>query len=104
MQMQNVTLVGLDHLGRAVLDYFQGRRPKLPIAAVFDTNRCKINWVINGCRCYHTDEIKKVIKENNIIVGILSVPVEDAQEIADPMVNVGMEPILSLFGYIREEI
>jgi len=39
--------------------------------------------------------MEKVIKENSIIVGILAVPVDEAQEIADRMVNVGMGQILS---------
>ena len=57
--MQNVALVGLDHLRRAVLDYFQGRCPKLQISAAFDTDPGKINRVIPGCRCYHTDDMEK---------------------------------------------
>lgn len=94
-QMQNVALVGLGHLGRAVLDYFQGRRPKLQIIAAFDTDPGKINRVIHGCRCYHTDEMENVIKENNINVGILSVPVDEAQEIAERMVNAGIRGLLN---------
>ena len=35
-QKQYVALVGVGHLGRAILDYFQGRRPKLEIFAAFD--------------------------------------------------------------------
>ena len=94
-QMQNVALVGLGHLGRAVLDYFQGRRPKLQIIAGFDTDPGKINRVIHGCRCYHTDEMEKVISENNITVGILAVPSDDAHEIAERMVNAGIRGLLN---------
>ena len=65
-QMQNAVLVGLSYLECSVLDYFQGRHPKLQIIAAFDTDPSKINRVIPGCRCYHTDEMEKVIKENNI--------------------------------------
>ena len=93
--MQNVALVGLGHLGRAVLDYFQGRRPKLQIIAAFDTDPIKINRVIHGCRCYHTEELEKVIKKNNINVGILSVPVDEAQEIAERMINAGIRGLLN---------
>ena len=57
--MQNVAMVGLGHLGRAVLDYFQCRCPKLQIIAAFDTDPGKINRVIPGCRCYHTDDMEK---------------------------------------------
>ena len=57
--MQNVALAGLGHLRRAVLDYFQSKRPKLQIIAAFDTDPGKINRVIPGCRCYHTDDMEK---------------------------------------------
>ena len=93
--MQNVALVGLGHLGRAVLDYFQGRRPKLQIIAAFDTDPIKINRVIHGCRCYHTEKLENVIKKNNINVGILSVPVDEAQEIAERMINAGIRGLLN---------
>ncbi|MCU0642889.1 MAG: redox-sensing transcriptional repressor Rex, partial [bacterium] len=93
--MQHVALAGLGHLGRAVLDYFQGRRPKLQIIAAFDTDPGKINQVIHGCRCYHTDELEKVIKENSIDVGILAVPVDEAQEIAERMVAAGIRGLLN---------
>ena len=94
-EMENVVLVGLGHLGRAVLDYFQGRRPKLQIIAAFDTNPAKINRTIHGCLCYHTDDMEKVIKENKIIVSILAVPVDEAQEIAERMVNAGIRGLLN---------
>ncbi|MDZ7375867.1 MAG: redox-sensing transcriptional repressor Rex [candidate division KSB1 bacterium] len=94
-EMQNVALVGLGQLGRAVLDYFQGRRPKLQIMAAFDTDPSKINRVIHGCRCYHIDELEKVIKQNNIIVGILAVPPDEAQEIAERMVMAGIKGLLN---------
>lgn len=94
-QMQNVALVGLGHLGRAVLDYFQGRRPKLQIIAAFDTDPGKIDREILGCRCYHTDELENVIKANHIDVGILAVPVDEAQGIAERMVAAGIRGLLN---------
>ena len=36
-----------------------------------------------------------MIKENNITVGILAVPVDEAQEIADRMVNAGIRGLLN---------
>lgn len=87
--MQNMALIGLGHLGRAMLDYFQGRCHQLQIIAAFDTCPNKINHVIHGCRCYHIDEMEKVIKEHDIILGILAVPADEAQEIADRMLFQG---------------
>ena len=55
---QKVALVGIGNLGRAILVYFTGRRPKLSIAAAFDTDPHKVNRVIHGCRCYPKQQLR----------------------------------------------
>ena len=75
-EVQNVALIGVGHLGRAVLNYFKGRRPKLAIIASFDNDDTKINRVIQGCRVLHINSLEKYIKEMNIQVVILTIPAE----------------------------
>lgn len=94
-EKQGVALVGVGHLGRAILDYFQGRRPKLEIVMAFDNNPQKVNRVVHGCRCYHTDQMHQLISENTIKVAIISVPVEEAQEVAEKLVHAGITGILN---------
>jgi redox-sensing transcriptional repressor len=45
-----VAVVGVGNLGRALIAYFSGRRPKLDIAAGFDSDPAKVNRVIRGPR------------------------------------------------------
>jgi redox-sensing transcriptional repressor len=92
---QGVALIGLGHLGRAVLDYVQGRRPNLNIVLAFDTDPQKVNRVVQGCPCYHTDELEKRIVENAIKVGIIAVPMMEGQEIAERLVASGVRGILN---------
>jgi redox-sensing transcriptional repressor len=92
---QSVALVGVGHLGRAILDYFQGRRPSLEITMAFDNNPQKVNRVVHGCRCYHTDQLHELITAAKITVAILSVPVEEAQEMAEKLVHSGIMGILN---------
>ncbi|MBN1154792.1 redox-sensing transcriptional repressor Rex [candidate division KSB1 bacterium] len=94
-EVQNVALIGVGHLGRAVLNYFKGRRPKLSIVASFDNDESKVNRVIQGCRVIHTNELEKSIKEMNIQVAILTIPAESAQEIADRVISAGVKGILN---------
>jgi len=94
-EVQNVALIGIGHLGRAVLTYFKGRRPKLSIAASFDNDESKVDRVIHGCRVYHTNILEKVIKEMNINVAILTIPAESAQDLADRVISVGVKGILN---------
>jgi len=94
-QKQNVALVGLGKVGRAILNYFQGRRPKLQIKAAFDLDPGKIGKTINNCVCYHTDELEKIIKKHKIITAILAVPVDESQHMAERLSNVGIKGILN---------
>lgn len=88
-------LVGVGNLGRAIMAYFAGRRPKLTITAAFDSDPAKTNRVIHGYRCYPTEELASVVKEQGIQVGIIAVPTAAAQETADLMTEAGITGILN---------
>ncbi|MFW5798259.1 MAG: redox-sensing transcriptional repressor Rex [Planctomycetota bacterium] len=92
---QAVALVGIGNLGRALLAYFSGRRPRLSIVAAFDTDPAKVNRVIQGCRCYPTDKLAEVCRDKHITVGINAVPAGAAQETAEAMVEAGIVGILN---------
>jgi redox-sensing transcriptional repressor len=92
---QKVALAGVGNLGRAVLDYFIGRRPKLVLSAAFDSDPNRVDRVIHGCRCYSVAVMDRVIRDEGITVGIITVPREAAQEIADRMVTAGVHGILN---------
>jgi redox-sensing transcriptional repressor len=94
-EKQEVALVGVGHLGRAILDYFHGKRPKLEITIAFDKDPAIVDRVFHGCRCYHTDQLHPIIFEKNIKVAIISVPVDEAQEIAEKLVQAGVTGILN---------
>lgn len=92
---QRVAVVGLGNLGKAIISYFKGKRSKLAIIAAFDINPEKINRVYDGVACYHISQLTDIIKQNNITIGIISVPAEQAPEIAETMVLAGIKGILN---------
>jgi len=94
-ETQRVTIVGAGNLGRALIDYFQGRRRKLSIAAIFDNDPQKIDRVIHGVRCYSVEQMKEVIQKNNIDVAILCVPAAAAQQVAELLIEAGIKGILN---------
>src|SRR5512142_1978392 len=49
---QNVAVVGVGNLGKAIISYFKGKRTKLSIIAAFDINPDKINRVYDGVPCF----------------------------------------------------
>ena len=99
-QGQSVALVGVGNLGKAILSYFAGRRPRLSIEAAFDTDPAKVNRVIHGCRCYPLDDLERVVQSRGIEIGVLTVPADQAQDVAEYLVRSGVLGILN-FAPVR---
>ena len=93
---EGVALVGIGRLGRAIMSYFRGRRPKLAIVVAFDADPAKVNRVIHGCRCCPVEEMEQVIRESNIRLAVIAVPASQAQAVADRLVGSGVRGILNL--------
>ncbi len=91
----NAAVIGIGNLGKAITSYFNGKRTKLTIIATFDTDPDKTNRVISGVKCYPMSELQKVIKENDISIGILTVPPEDAAMVAETLTMAGIKGLLN---------
>ena len=92
---QRAVLVGVGNLGRAILRYFSGRRPNLKIVAGFDADPAKASIRINGCPCHGMAELPRVVRKERVDVGVVTVPVAAAQEVADRLVAAGILGILN---------
>ncbi|NQT76515.1 MAG: redox-sensing transcriptional repressor Rex [Bacteroidetes bacterium] len=91
----NVCVVGIGNLGRAITNYFSGKRTKLSIAAVFDVEPSKVGKKYHLIDCFHIDDIPRIIKERKIEIGIITVPGEDAPAIAEILVKAGIKGLLN---------
>jgi redox-sensing transcriptional repressor len=91
----NVAIIGIGNLGRAVTGYFRGKRSKLNIVASFDNDPQKVNKVISGVKCYHTQDMEKIIREMNIKIAILTVPADYARSLTEEVVRYGIKGILN---------
>ena len=90
-----VGIVGMGNLGSALINYFSGKRHKLSIAAGFDVNPDKIGRTVNGIPCYECKSMKEIIKEKNIEIGIITVPVAQSTTVAKKLVESGIKGILN---------
>ncbi len=97
---QSAVLVGLGHLGMALLANFSGRWRQLAIRAAFDKDPEKIGKVFHGCICYSVNDIERVVNELKSIVGIIAIPGDQAQRICDLLVSSGVRGILN-FSPVR---
>ena len=91
----NVCVVGIGNLGRAITNYFSGKRTKLSIAAVFDVEPSKVGKKYHRIDCFHINDIPRIIKERKIEIGIMTVPGEDAPAIAEILVKAGIKGLLN---------
>lgn len=91
----NVCIIGVGNLGRAIIRYFKGKRTKLSIVAAFDISPDRIGKNISGVPCHHVDELKKVVRENEITIGILTVPAEVAAREAALLIDAGIKGIIN---------
>ncbi len=92
---QNVCIMGLGNLGKAILKYFGGKRPKLKILAAFDVNTDKTGKLYAGVPVFHVDELDVRVKDLEISIGIITVPVEKAVETSENLVKAGVSGILN---------
>ena len=92
---QKVAVIGVGNLGKAFISYFKGKRTKLSIVAAFDLNPDKIDRIYDGVPCYHADRIPEIMKKENITIGIITVPAEQAPAIAETLVASGVKGILN---------
>jgi len=65
------------------------------IKGIFDNNPSKIGKRLDHIFIYDIKEIEKFIQAENINIGILVVPADSAQEVADKMVAGGIKAILN---------
>jgi redox-sensing transcriptional repressor len=92
---QKAIIAGVGNIGRALLKFFQGRRPTLKIVASLEINPEKFNRMIHGCPCYSIEDAAKIIREQGITVGIIAVPDKEAQFVANAFVDGGIRGILN---------
>ncbi len=92
---QGAALVGVGHIGRALLSYFVARNPSVEVRAGFDVDARLAGRVIHGCRCHRVDDLEAVLRADPVTVGIVAVPAEAAQEIASRLVGAGVTGLVS---------
>ena len=86
-------LFGVGSLGGALLRDTGLRQFGLEIVGAFDINPELVGTEINGIPIYHTDEAEQRVKENGVNIGVLTVPINIAQEVTDRIVDAGMKAI-----------
>ena len=92
----NIALVGAGRLGQAIASSPIFAEHGINIAAVFDTDLDKVGRPVGQVAVSPYDRLPETVRDKNIIVGVLAVPADSAQQVADDLVAAGIK---ILFNY-----
>ena len=93
IRMHKAYLFGVGSLGGALIRDTGLTHFGLEIVGGFDVNPKLVGKKINGIPIYHTDDFIEKMKDSDVNIGVLTVPIEIAQDIADYMVKGGVQAI-----------
>lgn len=90
-----VVLVGAGDLGHALVHHTTLVNRGFRIAAIFDKNPAKIGLQWHSLMIQDVQDMPRVIRENGFRLAILAIPAQEAQQVADRLVEAGIKGILN---------
>jgi redox-sensing transcriptional repressor len=90
-----LALVGFGNLGSALFRYRGFARGGFRVAAIVDDDPAKAGRVVDGLQILPVSELARAVRQNGIQVGVIAVPADAAQLVADRLVAAGVRAILN---------
>ena len=91
----NIALVGAGRLGSAIASSPIFAEHGINIAAVLDNDPEKVGQRIGDLSVSSIDDLPELARERNIIVGVIAVPADFAQDAADSLIAAGTKIIFN---------
>lgn len=96
-------LVGVGHLGEALLGFTGFKNHGLEIVCAFDTSPDKVGQQVHGVPVCHTAQLASMIAQENLKIAVLTVPSSAAQGITDTLLELGIKAIWN-FAPVRLDV
>ena len=91
----NAAVIGMGHLGRAVVAY-PGFEPEgFLIVEAFDSDERLVGARVGDLTVRGMDELARTVRKRSIKIGIVTVPASQAQKVFDMLVEAGIKSILN---------
>lgn len=90
-----LVIVGIGNLGRALLGYRGFRLQGFEVVAAFDSDESVIGTTIEGTPVHHINELQEFASKHEVKLGVVAVPADAAQEVANSLVEAGVEGLLN---------
>jgi redox-sensing transcriptional repressor len=91
----NIALIGAGRLGQAVASSPIFGEHGINIAAVFDSDPEKVGRPVGDLTVTDYGRLRDIVREKNIIVGVLAVPALSAQQVSTDLVNAGVKIVFN---------
>jgi redox-sensing transcriptional repressor len=91
----NIALFGAGHLGRAIASSEIFADHGFRVVAIFDNDPAMIGERVGQHVVRANEELRTVVEEQDIVVGVLAVPTAAAQGLADDLVAAGVKIIFN---------
>jgi redox-sensing transcriptional repressor len=91
----NIALIGAGRLGPAIASSPIFAEHGINIAAVFDNDPDKVGRTIGSNSITDSRQLVDAVREKNIIVGVVAVPAENAQQVAQELIDSGVRIIFN---------
>ena len=91
----NIALVGAGRLGSAIASSPIFAEHGITVAAIFEIDPEKIGQRVGDMRVSSIDDMAEICRERNIIVGVIAVPADTAQDAADALISAGAKIIFN---------
>lgn len=85
--INHAVIVGAGKLGMALLDYNGFSEYGLMISAAFDADKSKVGVTKSGKEILYIDDFKDYCTRNEIKIGIITVPAQQAQSVCNLMIE-----------------
>lgn len=92
---KNIVIIGMGNLGSAIFRYFSSYRGNIEIVATFDIDNQIIGKFNPGIKCYHINDLKRIISEKNVSIAVLTVPGSEAKSITKLLTETNIKGILN---------
>jgi redox-sensing transcriptional repressor len=91
----NIALVGAGRLGSAIASSPIFAEHGITIAAIFENDPEKVGERVGQLPVSSIDDAAEICRERNIIVGVIAVPADSAQNAADALIGAGVKIIFN---------
>ena len=91
----NIALAGAGRLGSAIASSPIFAEHGITVAAIFESDPDKVGHRVGDVNVNSIDDVAEICRERNIIVGVIAVPADTAQDAADALIGAGVKIIFN---------